>query len=120
MKKFSDYKGDEAIELWADLLTPISTILEDNEVRDVIQSGASKLRIAQSILKKHKVEAVDVLTRIDPTPVNGFNLILRVVSVLAEIGENEDVKSFFGYSEQTKKQNESSGFHMVNTEAEEN
>jgi len=116
MKKLSDYTGDDAIELWADLLEPLSTILTDENVRDVIQSGDSRLNIAKTILKSHKKEAVTILLRIDPEPINGLNIILRLIALLADIGENEEIKSFFGYAAQVKKDDGSSGFVMENTE----
>lgn len=120
MKKLSDYKGDEAIDLWADLLDSLTVIFTDIEVRKVIASGKSKLDIARVVLKLHKKESMDIITRIDPQPVDGLNIISRLVGVIGEIGESEEIKSFFGYAEEVKKGKESSGLHMVNTEAKEN
>lgn len=120
MKKLSDYQGDEAIELWADLLEPLTKILGDNKIEQAVKSGKPKILIAREILKAHKQEATEILLRIDPTPINGFNIILRLVNILAEIGENQEVKSFFGFAEQAKTDSESSGFVMVNTEDTEN
>lgn len=102
MKKLSDYKGDEAIELWADLIDPLTTILTDKEIAEVVKSGEPKVKIAKIILKAHANEAVEILERIDDTPVDGMNIVLRLVSLINEIGRNEDVKSFFGYAEQEK------------------
>jgi hypothetical protein len=120
MRKLSDFKGDEAIELWADLIDPLSIILTDTNIRDVVQSGQPKMAIAKEILKLHSQEAVDIMLRIDPTPIDGLNVILRLVALLADIGENEEIKSFFGYAEQAKTESESFGSPMVNTEAKEN
>ena len=117
MKRLDDYKGDEAIELWADLLDPISNILADPEVRKVIQSGKSAIKIAQTILKKHKIDATDILLRIDDSPITGMNVILRVVNLLEEFSENEEIKSFFGFAELTKQTNELPISAMENTEA---
>lgn len=119
MKKLSDYKGDEAIELWADLLEPLNVILADEEVSKVIQSGKPRLIIAKSILKSHKKEAVDIMLRIDPEPINGLNIILRLVALLADIGQNDEIKSFFGYAEQAKTEDESGGSVTENTEVAE-
>ena len=33
MKRLSDYKNEDAIELWANMLDPILNIFQDNEVR---------------------------------------------------------------------------------------
>lgn len=120
MKRLSDYKGDEAIELWADLLDPISDILTDKEVAKVTQKGEAPIKIAKTILKNHKSEAADILLRIDPEPLDGFNFIMRLVNLIAEIGENNEIKSFFGYAAQEKAENKSSGSAMESTEAKEN
>lgn len=120
MKRLSDYQGDDAIELWADLLDPIGEILTDEEIRKVVKSGESKLKIAQTILRTHKKDAAEILLRIDPVPLNGLNVIVRLVALLTEIGERSDMKAFFGYAAQENQQSESSGSVMENTEASEN
>lgn len=120
MKKLSDYQSDEAIELWADLLEPLTVILGDSAVQNDLKSGKSKIGIARDILKAHSNEAKEILLRIDPEPINGLNIILRLVALLAEIGKNEDIKSFFGYAVQEKTDSESFGSATENTEAGEN
>lgn len=120
MKKLSDYQGDDAIELWADLIDPLSEILSDEDVKKVVTSGKPKLTIAKEILKNHSAEAVKILLRIDDTPINGLNIILRLISLLADIGQDEEIKSFFGYAEQVEIAGKSSGSPTVNTKEEEN
>lgn len=119
MKNLSDYQGDEAIELWADLLEPLTKILGDNKVQKDIRSGAPKMLIAKTILKKHKNEAVDIMLRVDPTPIDGLNIVVRLISLLADIGKNDEIKSFFGYADQVKTESESSGCVTESTEEEE-
>lgn len=116
MKKLSDYKGDEAIELWADLLEPLTAIIGDEGVKEAITSGKPKMLIAKEILKTHKEEATQILLRLDPTPLDGLNIILRLVALLTDIGQNDEIKSFFGYAEQVKKENESIGSPTESTE----
>jgi C-terminal processing protease CtpA/Prc len=119
MKKLTDYKGDAAIELWADLLDPLSEILTDDSIRKVVQSGKSKMDIAKEVLKKHKKNATKILLRIDDTPIDGLNIILRLIDLIADIGQNEEIKGFFGYAEQDQKDKESSGSPTENIEAQE-
>lgn len=119
MKKLSDYKGDEAIELWVDLLEPMTDILSDGKVADVVRSGKPKMLIAKEILKSHSEEAKQILLLIDPTPIDGLNIIIRLVALLSDIGENEEVKGFFGYAEQATMNEESSGSVTESTEEEE-
>jgi len=119
MKKLSDYTGEDAIDLWLDLLDPLSVIVMDSEIKKIARSGKPKIIIAKMLLKAHRKEAIEIMQRIDPEPINGLNIISRLVAILSEIGENEEVKSFFGYAEQGKTESESSISLMENTEAEE-
>lgn len=119
MKRLSDYKGEEAIELWTDLVDPLSIMLGDDELRSVVEHGKNRLEIAKTILKNHKTEAIKILTRIDPEPVNGLNIVLRLITLLGEIGQSEEIRAFFGFAEQVKTDEESSGSLMENTEGEE-
>ena len=119
MKKLSDYQGEEAIELWADLLDPLTEILTDENVKKVVQSGKAPLVIAKEILKSHSKEATEILLRIDPEPITGLNIIIRLVAVLSDIGSNPDVKSFFGFAVQAQTADESSGLPTETTEGAE-
>lgn len=116
MKKLSDYEGEAAIELWADMLEPMNDILADPRTAEVVKSGKSRLIIAKTIFKNHPEEAKRILLTIDPTPLNGLNIILRLVAVLADLGQNEEIKGFFGYAEQVQTEDESGGLPTENTE----
>lgn len=120
MRKLSDYKDDDALELWADLLDPLTKILSDDKIRSIVNSGKPKLIIAKEILKGHKSEAVEILTRIDPEPVDGLNVVLRLINLITEIGQNDEIKSFFAYAEQAETDKESSGLPTENIEENEN
>lgn len=110
MKKLSDYQGEDAIELWADLLDPMTAILGDPDIAKVLQdSKKPPLLKAKAVLKKYKKEAEAILLRIDPEPLNGLNIIIRLVSILVEAGQDEEVKAFFGFAGQAETASESSG-----------
>lgn len=119
MKRLSDYEGDEAIELWADLLEPIARILSNKKIKELYESGAPKVLLAKEILKQNKKDATEVINRIDPTPFNALTLIARVISILTEIEETEELKSFFDTGEQAKMEDESFGSATENTEGSE-
>lgn len=120
MKKFSDYKDDDAIDLWADLLEPITKLVQDKEVKKVVTSGKSKIVIAKTLIQGHKKEVIEILQRIDDTPIDGLNLIIRVIDLLSDIGEHEEIKSFFGFADEEQTDEEPSGSPMESTEDEEN
>ncbi len=115
MNKLSDYKGEEAIELLADRFDPFSAIVSDKAIADMIRAKRAPVFIAKEITKKHKAEAKEIILRIDPTPINGLNLMIRLISILTEIGNDPTMQSFFGLSAETPKETVS-GSAMENTE----
>lgn len=119
MKTLSDYKGEEAIELWGDLLELLVPIFQDKKIAEVA-SGGNKFTMAKAILARHKKEAEQILLRIDPTPIDGLNIVIRLVRIITEIGQDDYVRSFFGFAEQEKTDKESSGSVTESTEGEGN
>ena len=115
MKTLSDYKGEEAIELWADLIEPLSVILSNKEFTSGLK-GKAPLIIAKEIMKEYKREAVEILTIIDDEPIDGMNILTRLVALLADIGRNKEIMGFFGSAVQEISESESSGSVMENTE----
>lgn len=118
MKKLSDYTGEEAIDLWADLMDPAATILADKEIAAIMKSKVAPIRIVHKILKTHKKEAIQILTRIDDTPVNGLNAVTRLLALIGELMEDETAKGFFGMQGQ-KTDSTSSGSGTESTEENE-
>lgn len=119
MKRLSDYKGEEAIELWADLITPAAFILAEADIPKLINEKKKPVEIASIVLKSHPKEAIEILTRIDETPVDGLNVIIRLVALINDIISDDTAKGFF-VTQAQKKEEESSGSATVNTMAEEN
>lgn len=119
MKTLSDYKGEEAIELWGDLLDLLVPIFQDAEIAKASKSG-NKFIMAKKILELHRKEAEQILLRIDPTPIDGLNIVIRLVQIITEIGQDDYVKSFFGFAEQEQTEQESIGSVTESTEVEGN
>lgn len=110
MKRLSDYKGDEAIELYADLLEPMSAIFTDDEIRELRKNkNVTTLKIATVALRNHPKEIEAILLRIDPEPINGASIIKRLFVLLADIGTVEGLESFFPSAGQVNTASETSG-----------
>lgn len=122
MKKLSDYKGEEAILLWGDLLEKFATILSDKEIANSFRAKLPALVSAKLIINKFPKETIDILLRIDDTPVDGLNIFTRLLALLAEIGQDEDIRSFFGMSAEKNGMNVQmpTGSAMESTEESEN
>lgn len=118
MKRLSDYEGEEAIELWCDLSDPMISIFGDAKIANMMRAKKPKVIIAREIIKEYKKEVTEILLRIDDTPINGLNLLIRFVELLNEIGSDPTIQSFFG-SLAEKKEVNTSGSAMANTEESE-
>lgn len=118
MKKLSDYKGEDAIELWGNILEPAAKIVADKEIQVQFKKKEPRINLVKMILLKHKTEAVEILTAIDPEPITAFNVITRFLALVNEVIANEEFKDFFGFAG-LKMDSESSGSATENIVAEE-
>ena len=104
MKKLADYQNEDAIDLWADLLDPISLIVADKEIGNSIKAKKPPVVLAKEILKAHKKEAVEILLRIDPEPITALNIVIRLIDILSELNNSVELQSFFDFAEQANKE----------------
>ena len=118
MKRLSDYTGNEAIEIWGDLLDPMMDIFSDQEIVDDIQSDKPMIIPARKILKNHSESVAKLLLRIDPTPLNGLNAVVRTVTFISDVG-TVDFSTFFEFAEQGNKDKKPSGSPTESIEGEE-
>lgn len=108
MKKLSDYRDEEAIEVWADIVEPLSIIMTDKEVKETWQKGVTIFSISKIILKRHAKEVKEILLAVDDTPINGINIFQRLISFMQDLLTRDDSKGFFSFAE-PKEEKESFG-----------
>ncbi len=89
MRKLSDIKGEEALDVLAEILVPITTIANDEEVRNGFETNVA--RCVSIALKKYKDEIFDILAAIDGVEKDEFienvdllTLPVMIVEVLNE------------------------------------
>ena len=129
MKLLSDYKGEEALDVLADIIEPLSLILASEGVQEVYakQKAGNTVAPAEFIkpaLKYNKAEVLVILARIEGIPVeqykqevNFLTLPLQILSVI----NDPAIKSLFTSQSQTSSTSTaSSGSAIVNTEAGKN
>ena len=118
MVKLSEYKNEDAIELLADLIEPVSIVLADKEIVDAFRTR-SKLSAIGICMKKYSKEMVDILAILERVPreeyeCNLFTAPMKVLEIL-----NDPLLQDFFTSQGLKMEEESSGSVMENTEDEE-
>ena len=109
MKKLSDYKDDEAIELWGEMLDPMIRILGDKSIASDLRTGKPPLIIAKDIIKTHTEDAREIMLLIDPTPIDGINVIARLASIVMDFIRNDSLKDFFKSAGQAMTEEEPTG-----------
>ena len=91
MRKLSEIKGEEALDVLAEILVPIVEIANDEEVREGMEKNVAKC--VSIALKKHKAEVMDILRAIDGKEPDVDLLTLPVI--LMEIFSEPAVQSLF-------------------------
>ena len=80
--KLSDYKNEDAVEVIADIIEPLSVIFTDEEIKN----EKNRMKAIAKALKKYKKEVIQILARIYGVPVNEYEcnaLTLPIRFILA-------------------------------------
>lgn len=103
MKKLSDYEGEEAIELWGDLLEPVSKLLAAEDVKELRKSKQPRVVVVRELFKKHPDEIIGIIKTIDPdAKINGLSVITAFIGILTDIMTIPGAKDFFQSVGQTE------------------
>jgi len=95
MKKLSDFKNEQGLELLADLMEAASGILADRDVLTHIYTGRY-LKAVKVIGKKHKKEALEILAYLNEVSVEEYSgTPVRMARELYALLSDDDMKAFF-------------------------
>lgn len=120
MKKLSEYKDEEAIEVLADILDPVATMAMDkglvDDVKNNFSKGEHRIRIISRALKEHKKEVFQILAALERVPVEEYHCnISTLPAQILSILNDKDLMSYFLSSAETEDVN-ASGSVTGNTE----
>lgn len=96
MRKLSEIKGEEAIDVLADILGPITEIAGDAEVKAGLETNVAKC--VSIALKKYKKEVLEILAAINGKSVEETCKEIDVLSLptyLIEVVEEPAIQSLF-------------------------
>ena len=118
--KLSEIRGEDAMEVLADILEPAGTIMADKEVANGFRSD--RMKTISMILRKYKKEVIQVLAATERKDVKEYEKEVNVLTLpvkLLEIFNDEELMSFFSQPEQTTS-GKPSGSATESTEAKKN
>lgn len=115
-RKLSEIKGEDAIDVLADILEPVTSIAADDEIRKAVKSGLPKIKLIQLALKSHKKDIVKILAVMDGQDAENYEVnLLELPARILEILNDETVMSLFT-SQGQMMESERSGSALENTE----
>lgn len=105
MKKLSEYKGEEAIDLLADLIDPASEIMADEEIAEMLQQRKI-LAAVKPILKNHKQAVIAILAALHGQTADDYDKkqinLFTIPKLLLAILNDPELINLFSFAEQTE------------------
>ena len=98
--KLSEYQGEAALDILADLIEPVGEIMSDKEIGEVFKKNRFKgIGLA---IKKHKKAVMKIMATMDGIPVEEYkcNVLTLPVKIL-ELLNDPDLVQLFTYQGQT-------------------
>jgi hypothetical protein len=102
MKKLSEFKDDEAMDVLCEILDPAISLISDKELRTAIWGDKEKevkpdrqkgIKIA---MKDHRKDVVKILAVLNETPVEEFHYNVASLSImLLELFNDKELIAFF-------------------------
>ena len=84
MGKILDARGDEALDVLADLLDPVTEIAQDPEISAMMRGGkASVASFVMAILKTHKSDVIRIFAVDDGVSVEEEKKLMSVLTIPA-------------------------------------
>ena len=118
--KLSEIRGVDAIDVIADIIDPVTVIMADADIREVITQKKPTLIIAKVVLKKQKKAILEILAYLNNEDPKDFKpsileLPVMLVNLINEIEQDEELMSLF-HSQPQMMASVSSGAVTQNTE----
>lgn len=111
--KLSEIKGEEALDVVAELLDPIASMGMKEEVKKA--NRKNRMEFIKTILKSCKKEIIEILAILDRTPVEEYEVSLATLpGKVMELFSDPAIVELFGLQGQTEQT--SSGSATENTE----
>jgi len=92
--KLSDIKGEQSLDVLADILEPIAVIVNDDNVKAAFKD--SRIKGIACAIKRHKNEVVEIMARLDGAEPETYEYnLLTLPKKFLEIFNDEAVQSLF-------------------------
>lgn len=109
MRKISDYRDEDALDLLADIMEPAVEILADETVRKTFETE-NRMKLASVAIKNHKESVMQILARLEGVPREEYHCtIFTLPAVVLEVLNDGELLGFFTAQARTMSTAASSG-----------
>jgi len=122
MKKLSEFKDDEAMDVLAEILDPMVNMMKNKDfvlaMRGDRQKGIKPNRVEaiKIAITDNRSDVVKIMAVLNETPVEEFHYnLLTLPQMMVEMFNDKELIHFFSYKSETDLETPS-GSAMVNTE----
>ena len=105
MKRLSEYKDEEALDLLADILSPTVEIMQDEAVQKFFNKGDENMTVADVVtlvIKTHKKAVMQIMAALEGVPSEEYHCNIFTLPVqLMQVVNDPDLRAFFALQGQT-------------------
>lgn len=95
MRKLSEIKGEEALDVLAEIIEPAAQIFTDENVKKALKSE-SRIKAAKIILKDHKKAILTLMAALEETPVEEYKpTLLALPALILGVLNDPELQSLF-------------------------
>ena len=96
MKKLSDYRNGEALDLLVEILEPCSEVLADKEIIDMLTGKGRRMEGVKLMIKNHKSAVIHILAALDGSDPSEYEFgFFAFPYRMLEVLNDEELLSFF-------------------------
>ena len=105
--KLSEYQGEAALDVLADLIEPAGEIMSDKEIGEVYKEN--RFKAIGLAIKKHKKAVIQIMATMDGVPVDEYKCnVFTLPATILELLNDPDLIQLVTYQGQTGDANSSS------------
>lgn len=95
MRKLSEIKNEDALDVLVDLMDPVAEICVDKSFEKAFKKG-DKMGSIKLLVKNHKESIIKILAILDGEPVETYEVnVIQIPTKLFELLNDKDMMDFF-------------------------
>ena len=118
MKRLSDYRNEEALDLLVEIMEPAAELMSDKDTINLLYSKAAgdRMKGVKQMIAEHKGAVINILAALDGVPVDQYECgFFTLPTRLLEILNDKELLGFF-MDQQMPNTEKPSSSAMENTE----